>query len=302
MQNGIIYDWLSFTIKLHSLSDVIKLLKLDDYKLETIYGFNGYKKREYVNGISIHHEHTKNNDIWVELSGKGCRFYEVFCGPIDELVKKLVIMIDTDLVNITRLDIAYDIFDNIADMDYIYNDTVREYWTSKFRTWQAITGSDGKSVYFGDCKSDLRLRIYDKQKESKTDYKWLRLELQFRNEKASSYIMDPRQNGIKFVSVLQDYITYRSYCKDSNKRRWSVRKYWKKITEEAEHIRLYTDTSKVKCYEEVWINTKKLYSSSIRTIIEVEGSIDRLIEEAKKEKQLPEKYRIIINDVKEMLK
>ena len=53
-ENRIIYDWVSFTTRKHTLYQLIDLLDLKDLPWETVRGSHGFQWRQYFNGISIH--------------------------------------------------------------------------------------------------------------------------------------------------------------------------------------------------------------------------------------------------------
>ena len=76
--NYIIYDYITFTSKIHNQFSVIDFLGLQDVEFETLKGFYGYKDRLYYDGISIHYNGRENMGICVEMSGKGCRTWEKY--------------------------------------------------------------------------------------------------------------------------------------------------------------------------------------------------------------------------------
>ena len=78
MQNYIIYDFLTFTSKIHSQLSIIDLLGMQDCKFENLKGFYGYRDRLYYNGVSIHYNGRDDMGVCVELSGQGCRTFETF--------------------------------------------------------------------------------------------------------------------------------------------------------------------------------------------------------------------------------
>ena len=54
-ENRIIYDWVSFTTRKHTLYQLIELLGLkENIPWETVRGAHGFQWRQYFNGISIH--------------------------------------------------------------------------------------------------------------------------------------------------------------------------------------------------------------------------------------------------------
>ena len=76
--NYIIYDWITFTSKIHSQLSIVEFLGLQDLKFENLKGFYGYRDRLYFDGISIHYNGREDMGICVEMSGKGCRAWEKY--------------------------------------------------------------------------------------------------------------------------------------------------------------------------------------------------------------------------------
>ena len=44
-ENVIIYDWLSFSSKIHSVEQIKELIGFSDVNFQAIYGYYGYSKR-----------------------------------------------------------------------------------------------------------------------------------------------------------------------------------------------------------------------------------------------------------------
>lgn len=282
--NRIIIDWLSFSINTTILTKVKELLRIEKFETLTTSGFNGYKDREYMNGISIHYNHRSNNNIWIEFSGKGCRWYEQYVCCMYDLIEILKV---TDYkINYSRIDIAYDIFNDILNMNRIYKDINESKYISDFRSWETVNSNKGKSVYLGSELSDIRLRIYDKQLESKTDYKWIRIEFQLRDKACDVYIdklsrLDYlKQNGLTiellYKGMLKQYIRFLENLKDENKCRNKTAKYWEKFIDTEDKIKLYYNTGIDKEFDRIFMNTIKQSGNSINTII-LSGQIEALM-------------------------
>ena len=91
MENKIIFDWLSFTVKTHrvdvngvllqeiSEKDLISLLGLENVEFEElpgIMGIHGFKMRLYSNSITIHYDSSLVDYMCVVMSGQGCSAFE----------------------------------------------------------------------------------------------------------------------------------------------------------------------------------------------------------------------------------
>ena len=105
-ENLIIYDWLSFTSKLHDPLLIVDVLGLSHVPWETIKGARGYQDRLYFNCISIHFNGRDDMGVWCEMSGQGCRAFETL-SSLQDGWETLFETIAQQKMNITRLDVAY---------------------------------------------------------------------------------------------------------------------------------------------------------------------------------------------------
>ena len=249
-ENRIIFDWLTFTSKVDTLESIFDLLglKSDDF-IECEKGWNGYKKRLTYENISICYDGSKFFDksgvmhdmgICVNMSGKGCRAFESLSN-IDffGLFKSIS---NSDNYNITRLDVAFDDFDNVLDIEMLEKDTRNRNFVSKFKKGKIETSWDcedyGVCIYFGTRSSELMFRIYDKLAEQKivnSDEHWVRFEMMLKNDRASFFV-ENLMNGINiselFFNVLNNYLRFVVPDEnDSNKSRWKNTEYWDKFLE-----------------------------------------------------------------------
>ena len=219
-ENRIIFDWLTFTSKVDTLESIFDLLglKSDDF-IECEKGWNGYKKRLTYENISICYDGSKFFDksgvmhdmgICVNMSGKGCRAFESLSN-IDffGLFKSIS---NSDNYNITRLDVAFDDFDNVLDIEMLEKDTRNRNFVSKFKKGKIETSWDcedyGVCIYFGTRSSELMFRIYDKLAEQKivnSDEHWVRFEMMLKNDRASFFV-ENLMNGINISDFLM-YLT-----------------------------------------------------------------------------------------------
>lgn len=212
-KNRIIFDWLTFTSKIHSPEDFISLLGLDkpDIHFSPCPGINGYRDGLDFGGIKIcwNNWAIDSNDVntvCVSMSGQGCRTFEKygngnFVGIFDLILTEFCENSDDRNMNITRLDVAYDDFEGLIDYDSILSDTFCNNWVSRFHRANANVdipnnssrcndkSDPGKCLYWGSKTSDLRIRIYDKKAEQHSDLPiWFRCELQLRRSDALGFI------------------------------------------------------------------------------------------------------------------
>lgn len=243
-ENVIIYDWLSFTSRTHTVNEIIELIGFTNVAFQEIYGFYGYNKRITYEGVSILYEgHAPNMGIMVDMSGQGCRTFETLgTGDWEALFNLIKLGQSEKHMNITRLDIAYDDHEGILDIRQICKDTEARHYISRTRNFEVINSSKGRTVVHGSKSSSVFIRIYDKAKErGYTDSRhWIRLELQLRDGNALGFIKNDTAIGKKFLGVVYNYLRYVLPSEnDTNNRRWPDTGYWQKFIQSAEKIKIY---------------------------------------------------------------
>ena len=182
-ENRIIFDWVSFTTRKHSVEELVEILELRECPFETVRGSKGFMWRQYFSGISIHYneeQFARNGDfIWLEMSGQGCRSYESYgSGDYEKLFE--LVRSDPENIHLTRLDIAFDDMTGIFDIKIVCDEVRAEHFVARTSTYQAIYSNAGNAVYFGSKKSNVFIRIYDKAAERGYDgdqYHWVRCEI-----------------------------------------------------------------------------------------------------------------------------
>lgn len=179
---------------------------------------------------------TESGLVMLDCCGQGCRTLEslnlnfswdkLLYGFSDWLITK-----NEDghyIAKISRLDLAYDIFDS----DEITLERILKYVNK--RQWSCLSGQHlpefpmdkhglkciGKCIYFGSKKSYRFLRIYDKALEQGvTDHKWIRFEMQNRNENALSVVLNLMKYdfdvGYVYKGILRDYLRFLTRSRDS---------------------------------------------------------------------------------------
>jgi len=242
-ENLILFDWLSFSVKKENeLWDVIKMLGLQKAEWTQIYGFYGYKNRMYNGGISIMYDGTEDMGFLVEMSGQGCRTFETIGNGDYEKVFNYI-KSKPDIVNITRLDIAFDDHTGIFNIDRLYRDTDERNFISRSECHEIVKGSKGISITHGRKASNTLIRIYDKAKERgyEDGEHWIRLELQLRHENAFGFIKNETPINERFLGVVYNYLRYVVPKKDDiNTRRWPNTPYWNRFLAGASKIRIYS--------------------------------------------------------------
>ena len=182
-ENIVLYDWLSFTSKVHSPDELISALGLSHVPWTETKGARGYKDRKYFSCISIHYNGRADMGVWVEMSGQGCRTFESLSNVgWDSLFK----FIRENTLKITRLDVAFDDHTGLLNIRQIVNDTQCGMYISKSDYWETVLSSKGSTVQIGSPQSKVLIRIYDKAAERgySSDVHWVRVEIQLRDDRA----------------------------------------------------------------------------------------------------------------------
>lgn len=255
LENTILFDWFSFTTNLYDFSTIIPLLGLESItNWEERPGRNYYKFRRWYDGITIEWENTSNADsLHVEFSGQGCRAFETY-SSLPDFNRLLKYVVDGDF-NLTRIDIAFDDFSGLLNIDKLIKEASLGHFISEFRSFlhthefknvRPVPIDKGHSIGFGSVKSDVYFRCYDKRLEREREdlEHWVRFEMQIRNSKAvefsKNYFLLDKNIGETFSGVLNKYIRFCKPSSDTNISRWKTASWWSKFAGNANKISLYS--------------------------------------------------------------
>lgn len=279
MDNRILIDWFACSFSVFDVQDVIDFLGLSEVDFQDINGMNGYRSRKYFGGISIHYDGAYGS--YLEMSGKGCRMYEeLHKGENFNWYDFSYDILNYDkLLNITRVDVAFDDFTGILDMPTIMADVRAKNWVSRFTSYEIRESHKGLSVYVGSQKSDCFVRFYDKAQEQGVDYHWTRLEFQLRNENARGFLKKYLLNediSEVFLGVLVNYLRFVVPSSDSNKSRWVLTDYWKNLVGDVSRIRLLETLGADYSYEQLTSFVINQAGGAIQTLIKILGADDFL--------------------------
>ncbi len=304
MRNYIIYDWLSFSSKIHSTTSLIYLLGMQDCKFENLKGRYGYRDRLYYNGVSILYNGREDMGVCCELSGQGCRTFEEFgSGDYDSIFSEILDNYNEDpelrQMNITRIDVAYDDFTGVLDLDHLAAETLAHNFSSRFKDYQVIIGNKGKAVNHGSQSSSIFIRCYDKRLEQGVEDKcdhWVRLELQIRAENALGFIMleDPIED--KYFYVLNRYLRYLVPSSNTTNRSMvATAPYWLKFIENQEERSIFCKPADNYSFMKLHAFINDQVSGAITTYIDIVG-VDQFLKDvhnSRKGKELNSKYKVL---------
>lgn len=307
IDNYIIYDYLTFTSKIHSQLSIVEFLGLQNVNFENLKGFYGYQDRLYFNGISIHYNGREDMGICVEMSGKGCRAWEKYGnsdydGLFAEIIENYSEDSEKRKMNITRIDVAYDDFNNVLDLPLLCRETQSGNYVSRFKDWQVINGNKGIAVNHGSNKSNVYIRIYDKRLEQHAEKivkHWVRCELQIRKECALGFIKLKDTIEKKYFMVLNNYLRYVvSNDNDTNDWRSDTAPYWLNFIESAESKSIFCKPADNYSFDNLYSFVNGQVSGAISTYIDVVGVDQFLIDinHSRKGKKLNSHYKSILDE------
>ena len=243
MDSNILVDWITFSSKIDDVRSIIEFLGLTDWQgnFSPCNGRYYYRKAFRLGNINIYYDGiTADMGVCVEMSGQGCRDFESF-GTGDWYSIFEYYMNNKEYVNVSRLDVAYDDFDRLLDLDNLITDTFAGNFVSKNKHWNVQKGSRGATVEHGDRGGSMYIRIYDKKAERKRDdlEYWARCELQMRDKLPCNFIealLDGKESiEMLYFKVLNNYLRYVEPSEtDSNKRRWKTAVHWDRFLQTAE--------------------------------------------------------------------
>lgn len=313
--NQIIYDWLSFTTKIHTLSEVLDLL---DFRPDIITfkseekGRYFYRKSLYYDGIHIYYDGftSKNGDmgICVEMSGKGLRNWEEYSSADYDKIFKLILANYSDdpdkcRMKLTRLDVAYDDFEGLLDLSYIARQAIDYNYVSRLKKCSinqefSKKSTIGLTVAHGSMSSNVYIRMYDKLLEQEAQEllkHWVRVEIQLRHENAMGFIMLKNPIEKSYFDVLNQYLRYIVPSSDSNDRRVCTAPYWLNFIRSAESRSIFNKPKNDYKIENFLNFVDNQLSGSISTYIDIVG-VDKFLENiynARKGKTLNPKYKTL---------
>lgn len=290
MKDRILIDWLSFTIHHLSVEDVVALIGLDGQVWTTgLRGLNGYRSRQEFLNISVCSDGTDEMGIFVNMSGQGCRTFEEYSTRSwDDLFKNLLV----PCVNITRVDLAYDDFNQTLDLNQIVSDTRSCNFSTQFGTneitdsWSNRDNQRAINIQWGRRGSNIMLRIYDKAIEQNRKKRfpegmehaagsWNRCEIQFRNENAFALVeqyVKEKDIGEIYRGVLHYYLRYLDRSADSNVARCPLLPYWEKLLDQAGKIRLLQTEDRSYSIDRLINHTCNINGAAVSTAVEIMGA------------------------------
>lgn len=336
IKNRFLFDWLTFSSRIHSKEGIAELLGIPLEKFSMVdHGFLTYPQHMRFGNIVICYDDLRpERGVCCNMSGSGCREFEKYgTGDFISLLAEILENYNDEAtkrdMNISRLDIANDVFDGSLDIEKCFEYQTKRIdeerkgafvSTCKRTLCTAISSGDngGVSVTFGSQRSNLFVRIYDKYAEQfnikenstfwyegqevpKEELKdgWVRNEIQLRDKNAIGFVKRMFEDGYSvselFYGVVNNTFRYVEPSNDSNMRRWETAEFWLKYLDYLTAISIYNDTSP----EEYTVERLNHYIdiqavNAISTYIDIHGITRTLtmLQELRKDKP---KYSNLIN-------
>lgn len=314
-------DWLSFTVKEYEGNEakpkkvIEDILQLDVNMFQLMTGGYGYKKQYFYNNIKVYFDGRKDMGVHVQISGQGIRYLE---SQKDFNWKDFLYMLMNWFnTKITRLDIAIDDMEGIIDLELLEEKMKSGEIIARWRfgrpvaDYKLATGeAQGKTLYFGNRKSDMMCRFYDKKEQMRERYEeegkelpahWVRCEIEMHADRANNFAMiyyhyvDEKGFGTLFAEVLNSYMRVVDRGTDSNRSRWENCEMWNRFILVVEKLKL-TCSKQIKKLEDSYMWLKKSVSPTIFMLFKASGGdLDFLMELVKEgAKRISKKHHMMM--------
>ena len=283
--NGCTVDWLRLSIHYRLYTAVAEWLGIPaGDKWEPKSRFNKVAGVGLMDGVGVYADHMPtliNEDdpsagyqlvglgaderFIVDWSGSGLGHWakEKGATPLDLLRKARELAESSNLIRVQRLDVAFDDYDGLLDMDKIERylrrtNLVVTRWESFERTSSSkIRGQSeeepedgGETIYLGSRLSNSFARIYDKLKEVKAKLnrkarravakedalppRWIRFELELKRQHAQAVadgMLDAEDVTTYVLGVLRGKIDFKATSGDKRIRRRAAVRWWQQFTD-----------------------------------------------------------------------
>ena len=273
--NRILIDWIAFTADLEfEIQDVIES-NLEWLELDK--GMLGYKSMslEQTTQMKWLKDGNENMGQHFIISGQACRILESLDISLLDILRQLNVNAS---INITRLDIAMDLFHDNNLLKSIVEAYNLDNYKSKTKSSNIIisksnNGRIGTTINFGSRQSSVLIRIYDKGAERDLEVDWVRIEVECKDKIYNKKIIDNFCNlglAATYKAIMHNYLSFLEY-KDTNISRSKVAKWWSKIIDSIDKIKLY-EAPETKTLDEVkkWLINQT--SASFATVLQSEQS------------------------------
>ena len=321
--NGICIDWCEFTVTPEFTDDtltiieVMNMIGLGDAPVVEAYGQNGYKCAVEFNKIFFFSDGFKSGmGVHVRMSGQGCRNFEKYSKiSFKEL---FTLIYKNDNIKLTRLDVAYDDFEGLIDLEAVKQDVIDRNVVTRFKSYNVLLGFQvdhpevSCTINFGRMASNIWITLYNKLEEQKSKdicpgcSHWVRCEIKMRRQNANRFVQllnEGKNLHELYFLVLNNYVRIVDPDQsDSNRWRWSVADHWAKFCNSVlnDRMSLYKAPDAPYTVENLVKYVTEQAGAAIYTYIK-KFSINDLVEKiAPKQYRLAFKYQELLSDLEDL--
>ncbi|MCC8356390.1 MAG: replication initiation factor domain-containing protein [Oscillospiraceae bacterium] len=256
------------------------------------YGRYGYRNCLKYASIEIYINGGKNMGICLDLKSQGCADL-VHLTQNESVFHDILSSNIPDYTSLTRIDIAMDDHCGSLDMDTMADKVEKREVRTRLRSrtqYKSMDDTDGHTIYLGTPKSDVRIRIYDKQAELHSISHWIRVELVLRRNSAKKFQTQVIQSvpagstdGNQQVAtlgagVLRDRLAFVEPT-DTNISRCTVCAWWDEFLAGLEPLHLAGKDREIPSIQQMnaWLNKQVSGSLSLMTCLVGPAWLEQLI-------------------------
>lgn len=242
------------------------------------HGMMGYRSAMMSSHILILSDGQPGMGLHVICTGQACRMLE-----LENVVTEWSTFLTTIRergASITRIDIANDDKTGIIPLAAVEQAIMDDLETvsTHFRTYKIdMSGKRGqgigKTFYFGHRSSEAMVRIYDKAQEQGVNSHWVRVEMEFKGDKArqvAAMIEEGRTEEL--AGVLRGLLDFKVPNPAQKERsRWRTVEWWADFLDNAKKVRFEVVKQVEKTIDEVRQWLFKQVAPSLAVLVEYAG-------------------------------
>lgn len=302
MDKKILIDWYSSTRNLEGfvgesdLSEQSVLSSLDRFlgaelPWQPFSPRNGYQMAYSCSRHITVMWQRKEGDLFLDFTGEGCRLIESL-NPNHDWFKFLVRCSQQRCYHCSRLDVACDTFGDLT-MKSVIRFSLAQRYISRWRLLPRVVQGREETVDFGSPQSRTMLRIYNKtlERRCKVDAnidvpeKWVRVELQMRNEACDSFLrewMSCGDLGRVYFGIVGNQLRFVNAVSEGHSERSKTVQWWARFLEHNGSLSLAYAGGLEYNLDSLRRYTLGQAGSSIHTyLMATDWDIDQLIEQVK---------------------
>lgn len=320
-ENGICFDWFEFTLfKMTNVIQAIKFLGLDQYEWSDAYGQYGYKSAVQFQKIFILFNGRDDMGIHIRMTGQACRSFEKYSTKSFLQLSSAIYDLGYQ-AQMSRLDIAYDDFNGLIDLEAIVNDVRSGNVVSRFRKGTIIEGftlggrvdHPDVTLNIGRQGSNIWITLYDKLAERRSKDIlpdcdcWTRCEIKLRSTNANRFIQlfaEGKPLPELYFLVLNNYLRIvKPNGSDRNRWRWELADHWARFCNSVLNDSISLYVAPTEKYDEYKLKKYVVGQSgaAVYTYIQRFGIKDLMQHVELKKYILAQKYRELLSDPEEVV-